>query len=297
MWRFGLRQALRLLLDFAGAFLLAAAIAALSVATARNGTGAFLAAWLSELGSFLRLDFGMSMISGARAVHDVGQSLPVTLELVGLGAIVALIVGAPLGILLGAERPLRAAAPLIQIVAAMPVFCASLALLWFAANVFHWPDMNDIAKPMFSALIEPDGTSALRALSLPVLTVGAAGAAIVQLALRRAAAEAMDEPYRRGLRLMGLTAFEINIAYLAPQVLASLLRSLGEIVLALFAAAAVAEWVFGWPGAAVLFLRSVALQDWTVAALILLVFAFIKIFADALGEIGAYALTVEGGPA
>ena len=117
-----------------------------------------------------------------------------------------------------------------------------------------------------------------------MLTVGAAGAAAVQLALRRAASEAMDEPYRRGLRLMGLSTLEINSVYLVPQMLTGLCRSLGDIMLALFAAAAVAEWVFGWPGAAVLFLKSVALHDWNVAALVLLVFAAFKFAADFAGD-------------
>ncbi len=95
---------------------------------------------------------------------------------------------------------------------------------------------------------------------------------------------------------MGLSALEINGVYLMPQVLTGLCRSLGDITLALFAAAAVAEWVFGWPGAAVLFLKSVALHDWNVAALVLLVFAAFKFAADFAGELGARALAVKGGP-
>ena len=130
----------------------------------------------------------------------------------------------------------------------------------------------------------------LHGLALPALTVGAAGAAAVQLALRRAAAGAVEAPWRRGLKAMGLGAVEIDFAYLAPIILAGLFASLGEITLALFSAAAVAEWVFDWPGAAVLFVKSVALLDWGVAALVLFVFAAIKLLADFLGAIAAHAL-------
>jgi peptide/nickel transport system permease protein len=283
MWRFGLRQGAQLALGLAGAILLAAMVAAAD--GARAGAGAFFSAALAHLENFLRLDFGTSTISGAPALAELCARLPVTLELAGLGAIVALLIGAPVGILLGTERPLRAAAPLIQIVAAMPVFCVGLALMWLAANVLHWPGATEHGALQFTRI--------LQAVALPALTVGAAGAAIVQLSLRRAAAEAMDEPYRRGLRLMGLTAFDINTAFLVPQILAGLLRSLGEITLALFSAAAVAEWLFGWPGAAVLFLKSVALHDWNVAALVLLVFAAIKMIADFAGIVGARALSTQ----
>ena len=269
-------------------------MAALSQPGAQSGAAGYFSALLAELGAYARLDFGTSVISAAPAAQELAERLPVTLELVGLGAIVALFLGGPLGILLGTERPLRAAAPLIQIVAAMPVFVASLALLWLAANVLHWPGMEHIGEPGLSALGAQSGfDSTLRTLALPVLTVGIAGAAAVQLVLRRASAEAMDEPYRRGLRLMGLSTLEINSVYLVPQLLTELCRSLGDITLALFAAAAVAEWVFAWPGAAVLFLKSVALHDWRVAALVLLVFAAIKFGADFAGELGAHALSAR----
>jgi peptide/nickel transport system permease protein len=292
MWRFLLVQAARLALGLVGTVLLAACVAALSEPGARAGAAGYFSALVAQLGAYARLDFGTSIISAMPAANELAQRLPVTLELVGLGAIVALLLGGPLGILLGTERPLRAAAPLIQIVAATPVFVASLALLWAAANLLHWPGMEHIGEPELSAFgVHGDFDSTLRALALPVLTVGAAGAAAVQLGLRRAAAEAMDEPYRRGLRLMGLSTLEINSVYLVPQVLTGLLLSLGDIALALFAAAAVAEWVFAWPGAAVLFLKSVALHDWSVAALVLFVFAAIKLAADFTGELGAYALS------
>ncbi len=288
MWRFLLLQAGRLALGLVGAVLMAGCVAALSVNGALSGAGAYFAAALGRLSGFVHLDFGTSIISGTQAANDVALRLPVTFELVGLGAIVALLLGGPLGILLGTERPLRAASPLMQVVTATPVFVASLALLWLAANVLHWPETDYAAA-------QGDFDSALRALALPVLTVGAAGAAAVQLGLRRAAADAMDEPYRRGLRLMGLSTLEINSIYLMPQILVGLCRSLGEITLALFAAAAVAEWVFGWPGAAVLFLKSVALHDWNVAALVLLVFAAVKVLADFAGALGAAALLAPKG--
>ena len=129
------------------------------------------------------------------------------------------------------------------------------------------------------------------------LELVAAGAAGVQLALRRAVNEARDAPYRRGLKMMGLSQFEVDRLYLVPQVFAGVLANLGEIALSLFSAAAVAEWVFGWPGAAVLFLKSVALHDWSVVALVLLSFAAITLIAEFLGSLGARALAgIEANP-
>jgi peptide/nickel transport system permease protein len=283
MWH--VRQAFTFGLGLFGALILAAAVAAVPARESH-----YLRAALARLLDFARLDFGASSISGLRAVAVVGARLPATLELMAAGAIVAVLVGIPLGVWLGRGRALRAAAPLLQLVAAAPVFCAGLGLLWLSARVLHW---TYAPQPLpWPALGEGGQTAlmALKALALPGLTVGAAGAAAVQLAVRRAESEAIEEPYRHGLRLLGLGSFEIDRLYLAPQILAGMFSSFGEIVLALFSAAAVAEWLFGWPGAAVLFLKSVALHDWNVTALVLLVFAAISLTADFCGLIAARAL-------
>ena len=89
---------------------------------------------------------------------------------------------------------------------------------------------------------------------------------------------------------MGLGRFEIDRHYLMPQIAAGVLQSLGAIASSLLAAAAVAEWVFDWPGAADLFLKSVALQDWTVVGLVLLVFAVLTMGAEYSGAILARLL-------
>jgi peptide/nickel transport system permease protein len=287
MWH--LRQALNFALGLLGALIFAAAVAAVP----EHGSH-YLHAVLSRFMGFVHLEFGVSSISGREASTLVAQRLPATLELMLAGAFVAFVVGAPLGVLLGRGRALRAAAPLIQLVAAAPVFCAGLGLLWLASRVLHWNFApQSLPWPALSGGGRPAMLAALGTLALPGLTVGAAGAAAVQLAVRRAQSAAIEAPYRRGLRLLGLGSFEIDRLYLAPQIFAGALASFGEIVLALFSAAAVAEWLFGWPGAAVLFLKSVALHDWNVTALVLLVFAAVSLFADFCGVVAARAL---GGP-
>jgi ABC-type dipeptide/oligopeptide/nickel transport system permease component len=292
MLRFGLRQAAYFALGLLGALLLAAAIAALPA-----GRAAFLGAFLQHLLHIVQLDFGASVITGSPATAGFAAQLAATLELVGTGGVIALLIGVPLGVAFGVRRSLRATAPLIQIVAAAPVFCASLALIYVAVNLLGWRDLHYDGNDFFRTLLARDNallTHAFHVFSLPVMTVGAAGIAAVQLAMRRAISDAADEPYRRNLRLMGLSSFEIDRVYVAPQVAIHLFANLGEIVLALFSAAVVAEWMFGWPGAALLFVKSVALRDWSVVALIVLVFVAIKLLADFAGALCAHALAHPG---
>lgn len=296
MLRFTLQEAAHLLLGLLGAILMAAMIAALTAPAAWHNAGAFFSAVGMRLVAFAHLDFGTSAISGLPVGDSLAQTLPDTMALVAAGIVIALVLGVPIGLLFGAGPARRAAAPLIQLVAAAPIFCASLALIALATH-FGWP----VAMPggAGAALADlhaaPDvAERALKVALLPALTVGLAGAAAVQLSLRRAASESSREPYRTGLRRMGLSAFEIESVYVVPQVLSALLASLGEITLALFAAAAVAEWVFESPGAAVLFVKSLALGDWTMVAAILFAFAAIKFAADFIGRVTARLIADPG---
>jgi peptide/nickel transport system permease protein len=297
MLRFTLRETARLLSSLIGAALLATALAALTASAAWHGLPGFGGAYLDHLKALTQFDLGVSAVSGRPALDELAARLPATLILVSGGALVALAIGGPLGILLGSGPFRRAAAPLIQIVAAAPVFCAALALSFVAQRFFHWSvganGASLIDQP--SLKFDPnDLGGSLAPFLLPILTVGAAGAAAVQLALRRGSAMVARHPYRRGLRLLGLSALEIDRVYVVPEVVAVLVASIGEIVLALLSASAVAEWVFDVPGAAVLFVKSIALADWTMAALVLFTFAAIALVAQFVGLVAARALADAG---
>jgi ABC-type dipeptide/oligopeptide/nickel transport system permease component len=283
MRRFALEESGRLALGLFGALLLAAVISALSLPGAGEGAQAFAVAAAHRLLAFAKADFGVSTISGLGALQELAARGPTTLNLVLLGAGVALALGIPLGLLSSTVSLRNVFAPLGQFVSAAPVFCAALALAYAANRLLGWSPSEGTPIPRL-----PHDFTGWLAILPPVLTVGLAGTAAVQIALRRAAAEIEDAPFRAGLGRLGLPALEIDRVYVLPQVLAGLLRSLGEVVLALLSAAVVAEWVFKCPGAADLFVKSVALRDWNMVALILFLFAAAVLLADFAGRIAAY---------
>ncbi|MEJ1968093.1 MAG: ABC transporter permease subunit [Rhizomicrobium sp.] len=293
MLRVVLREAGRLGLGLLGALLLAAAMAALAAPRAGDGVLAFLIAWGGVLGAMLHLDFGHSAISGIGVLDELGGHLPLTLGLVAEGFVMALAVGVPVGFLFGAGPARRAAAPLVQFVSAAPIFCAGLALIYLAVDILRWPVPVGSGENAGLELM-PGSTAEFAAMALPVLMVGLAGAAAAQLALRRAAAQTVQASWRIQLRRMGLSAWDIESAYVIPDVLGGLLASLGEVMLALLSAAAVTEWVFNYAGAADLFVKSVALRDWSIAAAILFVFAALTMAAHFVGACLAFLFADPG---
>ena len=116
----------------------------------------------------------------------------------------------------------------------------------------------------------------------------------IQLVLRRAAAEIAEESWPIYLRRLGLSGWDVEWTYVVPRIFAGLLAHLGEVMLALLSAAAVAEWVFSYPGAADLFVKSVALHDWSVAGAVLFVFASLTLAAGFAGRCAAQPLTDDG---
>lgn len=290
MLRFALRESGRFVLGLFGALLMAAAISALS--SDDRGVAGTFAATVSRLLAFVQLDFGSSAISGTSAAQELAAHAPVTLTLVTLGLLIAVVLAGPLGLLLSSVAMRRATAPVIQIVSAAPVFCAGLALAFIARKFLGWvPGSGEF--PSVPQILHPDN-SVFRLIVLPGLTVGLSGMAAIQVALRRAASETQDEPFRNGLRRLGLSVMEIDRVYIAPMVFAGLFASFGEVVLALLSAAVVSEWVFKCPGVADLFVKSVALHDWNVAALILFFFAAIVLFANFAGRLASEAIVSAG---
>ncbi|GAA0550929.1 peptide/nickel transport system permease protein [Rhizomicrobium palustre] len=283
MKRFLARQAVQLVVGLSGAALAAIALSAIASPHQRNLPG-FLAALGTRLVEISHGDFGKSAITGAPVLSDAAAHLPPTLALIGSGAAIALAVGLPLGLLFAFGSIRKVTAPFLQILTATPVFCAGLGLAWAAASFLHWPvSINGFGR----------GENELLLAVPPIAMVGLAGAAAVQLALRQAAAKSSGEAFRPALKRLGLGAMEIEVLYVLPQILGGLLARAGDIALSLVSAAVVAEWVFHRQGAADLFVKSVALADWTMAAVILFVFAALTILATFAGRIAGYVLARE----
>src|ERR1700742_2096332 len=100
MWRFALRESGRWALALFGALLIASGVSALSDKT--DGLAGFAVAMAGRLVAFLRLDFGQD------AAQEFFSRGPVTADLVLFGALIAILIGVPVGLLLGAA-PLRRA--------------------------------------------------------------------------------------------------------------------------------------------------------------------------------------------
>jgi peptide/nickel transport system permease protein len=292
MVRYALRRAALLGASLAGAVFLAAAVAALSEPGANAAAGSFFAAWFAKVPGAFMLDLGQSSISGLAAAAEAAPAFQASFELLIVGTLIAFIVGVPLGMTLASPDTRVVVAPIVQVAGSLPVFCAGL-LIGFIFVKFLSAGTSGHAPTLFEAFAARDSdmlSASLLAIAPAGLTVGLAGAGAVALSLHNALDIATHEPYRDGLHRLGLGEREIFDIYVVRHALALTLRDLPDILLALFAAIAVAEWIFTRTGAGAAFIHAVALEDWAVAAVILLVIAVIRSAVDFAGPLAAYAL-------
>src|ERR671932_1792541 len=158
--------------------------------------------YLSWLGSLLRGDAGFSIRSGQAVTSEIATRLPVTLELALAAAVVALVLGIPLG-LLSALRPntpldlLGRGFGLIGL--ALPSFWLGTLTILLFARYLHWmPNTGGYVD----LLVDPAAN--LRFLIFPALTLGVAMGAVVMRTTRSAMLDVLGADYIRTAQAKGL---------------------------------------------------------------------------------------------
>lgn len=258
-----------------------AAVASLLIgALAQPQDQGYLGALLHQISNVPAFDFGTSSITGMRALEMVVAALLTSAQVVFPAAAIALLLGSILGAALSWRRINFLVVPLFHAAGSVPVFCAAL----LATTLFAAPGAR------VSADAAADLGNYIDAPLVWIVALSIAGA--LGLAVQQAAGVALREPYADNMARFGLPRREVIRAYALRHILALTLTRAGDLLLALSTVVVVAEWVFRWPGAGSLFVRSVALQDWHVVALLVLILAAARFTAEYLGA--AAARTIMG---
>jgi ABC-type dipeptide/oligopeptide/nickel transport system permease component len=260
-----------------GAIIFACAVAALAEPASRVGLAPYLGTVLLKIPGMVQLAPGPSVISNSPAFAAARPSLEVSLRLLVGATPIAFILGAMLVLTLMPPRRPKGAAVVVQLARSVPLFCLALLLAALLGAAAPGNAGLDLVIPL-------------------IVLIGLAGAGAVALSVTQAFATVSGVD-GGGLARFGLRKGAIMRRYMARYAAAAVLRNAGSIMLALFTATAVVEWVFGWPGAGAAFIRSVALSDWNVVAVLIFVIAVTRFTLDFAGSLLAFALLGEGPPA
>ncbi len=243
------------------------------------------------VGNAVQGEFGLSLRQARKVSTLIKERLPATVELATAAALLALVVGIPLGVFTALRRNSVAshvllAASLIGV--SLPTFMIGILLILVFAVQLGWlPSFGRGETVAFgwwtTGLLTASG---LKALILPTITLSLIQMTLIMRLVRSEMLEVLRTDYIKFARARGLTDRAIHFGHALKNTLVPVITIVGLQLGAIIAFAIVTETVFQWPGMGLLFIQAVYFADIPVMAaylcLIALVFVIINLIVDLL---------------
>ncbi|MDO9526663.1 MAG: ABC transporter permease [Gemmobacter sp.] len=236
-----------------------------AIAAFRKSWGLDQPVWVQYLDYFaaiFRGDLGVSMRDGRPAFDLVMERIPATLALTLPALMLKLALGIPAGVYAALHQG-TAFDRTVMVTAvfgfAIPSFVLALGLVLLFAVTLGW--------------LPSGGRDTVWHALLPIITLGAGGAAALARFTRSAMLEVLGRPYIRTASAKGLPWAAVVRGHALPNAAIPTVTLVGFLVGSLIAGAVVVESVFSWPGVGRLLVVAVANRDLAVVQCILLLVA------------------------
>ncbi len=242
----------------------------------------------------LHFDFGISYQFKQPVVTLIGERFPATIELAFVSAVVALVLGIPMGVFTALNRRSWISTALLTISLvgiSLPVFLTGILLIFvFAVTLGVLPSFGrgEVVHLGFwsTGLLTASG---LRAIILPAITLGLFQLTLVMRLVRSEMLEVLRTDYIKFARARGLSDRAVNFGHALKNTLVPVVTIVGLQVGSVIAFAIITETVFQWPGMGLLFLIAVQNADIPVMATYLLLVAAIFVTINLIVDL-FYAL-------
>jgi peptide/nickel transport system permease protein len=250
----------------------------------------------------LHFDFGISYQFKQPVVDLIGERFPATMELAFVSALLALLLGIPMGVYTAINRRSWVSTLLLTVSLvgiSLPVFLIGILLIFvFAVTLGLLPSFGrgDVVRVGFwtTGLLT---TSGLRAIVLPAITLGLFQLTLIMRLVRAEMLEVLRTDYIKFARARGLTNRAVNFGHALKNTLVPVITIVGLQLGSVIAFAIITETVFQWPGMGLLFLIAVQNADIPVMAAYLLlvagIFVAINLIVDLLYAVVDPRIRVE----
>jgi peptide/nickel transport system permease protein len=241
------------------------------------------------VGNVLRGEFGLSLRQGRRVSALIVERFPATIELAMSAAVIALLLGVPLGVYTALRRgsfgsQLWMTLSLVGV--SLPTFLIGILLILLFAVIlkvlpsFGRGDVVTIGS-WTTGLLTADGW---KHLILPSVTLSVFQLALILRLVRAEMLEVLRTDYIKFARARGLSDRAVYFGHALKNTLVPVITITGLQLGALIAFAIITETVFQWPGMGLLFIQAVQFADIPVMAaylcLIALIFVLINLAVD-----------------
>ena len=236
-------------------------------------------------------EFGISLRQGAQVSRLIAERFPATLELALAAAVLALLVGIPMGVYAALKRGTftsQVFMALSLLGVSLPTFLIGILLiLVFSVTLGWFPSFGrgEVVQLGWwsTGLLTAKGW---RHLALPAVTLAIFQLTLIMRLVRAEMLEVLRTDYIKFARARGLTDRAIYFGHALKNTLVPVMTITGLQLGGLIAFAIITETVFQWPGMGLLFIQAVTFADIPVMAaylcLIALIFVVINLVVDLL---------------
>lgn len=238
------------------------------------------AEWLWRM---LAGDWGRSYRDGQPVLSIIGAHVGATLELMLTSTLLAMLLGAWVGIL-GAIRRYSLFDSLATIGA---MIALSIPTFWFGLIVIYIFSVGLGWLPSGNRYTIGDGSLLNRIHHLigPVIVLALVSTAVWSRYMRSSMLEVINQDYIRTARAKGLSERSILVRHAFRNALLPMITITGLHVPTLLSGALVTETVFTWPGMGRLFLDSISYRDYPVVMGILMFTAVLVLLGSLIADL------------
>ena len=251
----------------------------------------FLVQFASFLGNAVQGEFGISLRQGTPVARLIAERFPATLELALVAALLALLVGIPMGVYAALRRGTFLSQVFMTVSllgVSLPTFLIGILLiLVFAVNLGWFPSFGrgEVTQVggWTTGLLTAKGWHHI---TLPAVTLAIFQLTLIMRLVRAEMLEVLRTDYIKFARARGLSNRVVHFGHALKNTLVPVMTITGLQLGGLIAFAIITETVFQWPGMGLLFIQAVTFADIPVMAaylcLIALIFVVINLLVDLL---------------
>jgi peptide/nickel transport system permease protein len=236
-------------------------------------------------------EFGLSLRQGAKVSRLIAERFPATLELSLVAAVLALVIGVPMGVYAALRRGTFMSQTIMTLSllgVSLPTFLIGILLiLLFSVTLGWFPSFGrgDTVQVGWwsTGLLRADGWHHI---VLPAITLAIFQLTLIMRLVRAEMLEVLRTDYIKFARARGLPDRAIHFGHALKNTLVPVMTIIGLQLGTLIAFSIITESVFQWPGMGLLFIQAVTFADIPVMAaylcLIALIFVVINFVVDLL---------------
>ena len=240
--------------------------------------------FVKYVGNIAQGEFGMSYRVGVPVEELIADRLPATIELVLVSALLALLIGVPMGVYTGLNRNSwlsRVFLTISLIGISLPTFVIGILLILIFGVWLQWLPTFGRAGVVDlgwweTSFLTLDGW---RSLVMPSITLALFQLTLIMRLIRAEMLEVLRTDYIKFARARGLRNRAVHFRHALKNTLVPVITITGLQIGSLLAFSIITETVFQWPGMGLLILQAIQFVDIPVMSsyLVLIAFLFVLI--------------------